>query len=575
MKRKSTLIPLLTLLFIFVLSIFTEEIHEASAKGDLERVKNMLRINPALLNMVDKTKNTPLHYAASSGKLEVVKFLIKKGADLQAKNTYGWTALHSSSYNGYTSISELLITNGINIEDTDIFGWPPLFRAIQGGHKSMIEFLVERGANINATDRDGQTPLYLSVVKGEKEIVEYLLKKDAKRALNKGDNETLLHLAASIGIVEIVDLLLKKGENINAKKRFSITPLHLAAAFGNKEVIEFLIDNGADVNAVSKVAGTPIFQAMVANQQEIVRILSARGADKKRWKFPVLKGDYLGQIKPGLKPKVFAPGILINVYRPHGPINISPDGKEMYWPASGTYGREQRIFCIKQENGIWKPPSIASFSTDAIWGGPFVSHDGKRLFFQSKRQSNLKEKPRRDSDLWVVDRIADHWGEPRKLGSEINTKFNEVFPSISKKGNLFFQANYPDKSMGGWDIYMAKITNGQYSEPINMGPNVNGSFSDCVPCISPDESYIVFHSSRPGGFNEGHELYISFKKRDGTWTKAKNMGKAINIKDAIISGPYVSPDGKFLFFTRRQTGVFEYCWVSTKIIEELKPKELK
>ena len=439
----------------------------------------------------------------------------------------------------------------------------------------MIEFLVKKGANINAEDRDGITPLYLSVVDGKKEIVEYLLKKGAKRSLDKDDGETLLHLAASIGIVEIVELLLKRGENINAKKNFDITPLHQAAAFGNKEVTEFLIEKGADVNAVSKVAGTPLFQARVANRQEIVEILLAKGADKKCWKFPVLKGDYLGQKKPGLKPKVFAPGILLNIYRPHGPINISPDGKEMYWPASGTYGRKQKIFCIKQENGIWGPPGIASFSTDAICGGPFISHDGKKLFFQSKGRKNLKEKPRQDADIWVVERVASHWGEPQKLSSEINTKYNEVFPSISKKGNLFFQANYPDKTLGGWDIYVAKNSNGQYSETINLGSAVNSSFSECAPYISPDESYIIFHSSRPGGYNQGHELYISFQNRDGSWTKAKNMGKAININNAIISSPYVSSDGKFLFFERRINGIFDYMWIDAGIIEELKPKELK
>jgi hypothetical protein len=122
---------------------------------------------------------------------------------------------------------------------------------------------------------------------------------------------------------------------------------------------------------------------------------------------------------------------------------------------------------------------------------------------------------------------------------------------------------------------MAKETNGKYSESINLGPAVNSSFSDCVPGISPDESYIVFHSLRPGGFNKGHELYISFQNRDETWTKAINMGQVINISNASISGPYVSPDSRFLFFARRQKGVFEYCWVSTKIIEKLRPKEFK
>ena len=129
--------------------------------------------------------------------------------------------------------------------------------------------------------------------------------------------------------------------------------------------------------------------------------------------------------------------------------------------------------------------------------------------------------------------------------------------------------------MGGWDIYVAKKNNGKYSEPINLGSAVNSPFSECVPYIAPDESYVIFHTNRPGGYNKGHELYISFQNSDGSWTEARNMGKAINVSDTVVSSPYVSPDGKFLFFTRRQAGVFEYYWVSAKIIEELKAKSLK
>lgn len=568
--KVNKIIFFLTLWIVVFIFIDGEEIHEACSHGELQKVKRLIAKNPELLNTRDKSLNTPLHYAAGSGKTEIVKYLIKKGADLKARNNYGWTALHSSSYHGYTAVSERLITGGINIEETDAFGWTPLFRAIQGGHQNMIAFLVDRGANVNSVDRNGQTPLFLSVLNGKKEIVEYLLEKGAKRTLHKRNNETLLHLAASMGFVEIVDVLLKSGENINAKMRHSVTPLHLAAAFGKKEAAELLIKNGADVNAVSEVAGTPIFQALIADHQEMAKILSAKGADRTGWKFPVLKGDYLGQEKPGLKPKVFAPGILINVYRPHGPIALSADGKEIYWPASGTYGREMKIFCMRQRNGIWKPPRIVSFSTAATCGGPFISHDGKKLFFHSMRQEKPDEKTSRDSNIYVVERMGAQWGVPRSLSSVVNTKFPEAFPVLSRAGNLFYQANYPDQSTGGSDIYMAKQIEGQFSEPVNLGNAVNSSYSDCVPCISPDESYIIFHSSRPGGHSDGHELYISFQKEDGTWTRAKNMGKAINIADTITSSPSVSPDGKFLFFTRRQAGMFEYYWISTKIIEGIK-----
>jgi len=566
-------IALFATLWIFIfLPTFGEEIFEACSSGELQKVKLLIEKNPELLNIADKSLNTPLHYAAGSGKTEIVRYLTIKGADIRARNNYGWTALHSSSYQGSTDISELLIASGSDIEERDAFGWTPLFRAIQGGHRPMIEFLVERGADIDATDRDGQTPLFLSVLKGKTEITEYLLAKGAETDIQKGDGETLLHLAASSGNVEMVALLLKSGEDIQAKKRYGMTPLHLAAAFGKREVAELLLEKGADINATSDVAGTPLFQAEVSNRKEVVRLLLARGANIKGWKFPVLKGDYLGQEKPGLKPTAFAPGILINVYRPHGPLAMSPDGKEIYWPASGPYGWEVKIFFTRQVNGVWTAPAMASFSTDAACGGPFVSHDGKRLFFHSRHPTDPDKKLKENSnDIWVVERTGTRWGIPRLLSAAVNTKSNQAFPSVGRAGDLFYQSDDPDRSMGGWDIYVAKNAGGQYTEPINLGPAVNSAYSDCVPCIAPDGSYIIFHSSRPGGYSEGHELYVSFQTRDGTWTLARNMGPVISREGTISSSPSVSPDGKFLFFTRRQAGVFDYCWVSTQIIDGLRP----
>lgn len=562
-----------TLMLLVVIPIHNEEIHEACSSGELQKVKLMLEKNPALLNIEDKNQNTPLHIAAGAGNKETVEFLITKGANLHAKNNFGWIPLHSASYNGQIEISNLLISKGSKVDETDVFGWTPLFRAIQGGHKSMIEFLVKKDANINARDRNGYTPLYLAVLKGEKEIVEYLLEKGATRFLFGSDGKTLLHVAASKGFVGLAKLLIEKGESINARKRFDLTPLHMAAAFGQKEVVRYLIEHGADINAVSKQAGTPLSQAIAAGYKEVVDLLVKNGAVKDKWKFPDLKGDYLGQIKPGLKPKVFAPGILLNIRRPHSSIAISPDGKEIYWTASGEYGYSEKIWCIKQKKGHWEFPKIVFFTDEARDGGPFITPDGKKLFFHSNRQMKNDEKTKADSDIWVVGKVDNRWGEPKNLGPVINSKNSEVFASISKKGNLYFQAYYPTKSLGSSDIYWSEFKNGHYSDPENLGPAINSPYSESSPFIAPDESYILFHSIRPGGFIQGNQIYISFKTKKGCWTEAKNMGRVIN--GSIASSPYASPDGKFLFYTRRQNGIFEYMWVDAKIIKKLKPKDIK
>jgi hypothetical protein len=69
------------------------------------------------------------------------------------------------------------------------------------------------------------------------------------------------------------------------------------------------------------------------------------------------------------------------------------------------------------------------------------------------------------------------------------------------------------------------------------------------------------------------DLYISFKKGDGSWTTLKNMGKRINSEYTDYC-PMLSPDGKYFFFTSTRTGHGDIYWVSVKIIEALKPKDL-
>ena len=101
----------------------------------------------------------------------------------------------------------------------------------------------------------------------------------------------------------------------------------------------------------------------------------------------------------------------------------------------------------------------------------------------------------------------------------------------------------------------------------------SSDYSELSPAIAPDERYNIFVSDRPGGFSRESKLYISFRKKDGTWTKAKNMGKIINAGGAY--GPRGSPDGKFLFFFSRRSGITDHYWVNAKIIEELKPDGLK
>jgi Tol biopolymer transport system component len=312
--------------------------------------------------------------------------------------------------------------------------------------------------------------------------------------------------------------------------------------------------------------GTPLHFATAAGHNEIVDILLAKGADNSPRKFPVMKGDYLGMKKPGLTPVIFAPDVVINVSRWSTRFTFSPDGKEIYWRFSSLHGAQAKIWLMKQENGLWMPPQIAPFADQYSDHNPFFSQDGEKLFFDSNRPGEKNRKPKRDRDIWFVEKTGKGWGEPQNLGSSVNTQKIELNVSVSKNGTLYFQGNNYEGGKGSGDIYRSKLVNGRYTKPENLGNSINSKFSDCHPCIAPDEDYIIFVSYRPP-INMG--LYISFRTNDCPWTKAKNMGKTISILEP--KHPGISPDGKYLFFESKG---YIY-WVDAKIIEELKPKNLK
>ena len=124
-----------------------------------------------------------------------------------------------------------------------------------------------------------------------------------------------------------------------------------------------------------------------------------------------------------------------------------------------------------------------------------------------------------------------------------------------------------------FDSLSTSVMDGNFVKVENIGSPVNSAFSEADPAIAPDETYLLFCSLRPDGFGES-DLFISFRKPDGSWTAPINMGSEINTA-ASDEKPYVTPDGKYLFFSNDAPGNLEIYWVDAKIIEDFKPEELK
>ncbi|MCP4723938.1 MAG: hypothetical protein GY863_02820 [bacterium] len=261
-----------------------------------------------------------------------------------------------------------------------------------------------------------------------------------------------------------------------------------------------------------------------------------------------LTGDYLGQKLPGDSPELFAPGIITHGFHEHG-IAISPDGKEIFYVTTDNRYSQYIIIHIKRENNIWSKPEVASFSGQYIDFEPEFSSDGNKLYFSSNRPVNGNEPLDENINIWYIERTGNGWSDPVNIGAPVNTVNGELNQTLAANGNIYYQY-FEERGLSS-DIYFSRYQNGQYSTPIRLDNGINTDHNEASPFIAPDESYLMFHSNRPGTLGS-MDIYISFRQEDGSWGEPINMGEPVN-SPAPDNIPYVTPDGKYFFFSSYRT----------------------
>lgn len=287
-----------------------------------------------------------------------------------------------------------------------------------------------------------------------------------------------------------------------------------------------------------------------------------------------LYGDYLGQTPPGDTPVVFVPGIISKNGPEHSAAIFSPDGKEVYWSAG-------KIFYMQRIDNRWTVPQSLDLFGDSLHidDQPFLSLNGKRLYINSEGRKTSKQgiSPQEwsrynNEDIWYVDKQGQSWSKPKSLSSVINTNYLEAQASFNNNESVYF-LSYLDGVDGECGIFRAKIQNGKYSSAEALPECINSSAQDWTPYIAPDDSYLIFSSYRDGGLGQG-DLYVSFHDvNSDTWSEPVNLGEPVNT-NTQERFPAVSPDGKYLFFTRwTSEHNHDIFWVDSKIIDEIGEKQ--
>jgi len=185
----------------------------------------------------------------------------------------------------------------------------------------------------------------------------------------------------------------------------------------------------------------------------------------------------------------------------------------------------------------WDPPQGVPLPLEAAaWpDGPKISPDGNVLYFSLGRDRNVA--------TYFSTRTADGWSVPTPLPINLQS-FPTGAPHTQDGKTLYFSSIRPG-GLGEADIYVCENSNGQWTNPVNLGPPVNTKYMESEPFISADGNTLYFASTRPGG-KGGVDIWMS-ERTAGKWSEPRNLGEPVNTKQDETQ-PFVTADGAELYF---------------------------
>jgi len=295
----------------------------------------------------------------------------------------------------------------------------------------------------------------------------------------------------------------------------------------------YLHDHADDSRALKQVNSLPVIEQILSEKRYVVEELdvnssesdfgptlvddqmvfvSAREVDvvirrKYAWKETPYLNLFSAQVHEDSigRPGVLSAG-LKSMYH-DGPVCANADGTELFITrnsyhhfigkkADKGYNHLNLMMALKQADGKWGKPVYLPFNQVGYsTGHGFLVKDGSRLYFASDRPGGMG-----GSDIWYVNRTESGWSEPVNLGKDINTEGNEMFPFVDNDQKLYFASN-GHLGLGGLDLFVAVQSNKMYRVQ-NMGYPINSSKDDFGLYLSDDQCGGYFSSNREGGMGD-------------------------------------------------------------------------
>ena len=412
-------------------------------------------------------------------------------------------------------------------------------------------------------DGRGRTLMHWAVACRQKEIFDFLVKRGLPIHAEDNEGDTPLYVAIQFNIEDFFQTLLEMEKKTAFQGEKGIHLLERAILEENTPFVRQLVEKGINVNYPNARGSTPLEIAMRIKNHEIAALLRSLGADTTKVRHITMAGEYMDQNKPGLTPRIFAPNFISTEESEFGSV-FNKDITEFFYAVDVNGKNEIRY--SQSFGDSWSAPKTILEHEKYGYNDPFLSPDEKRLYFISKRALDGKG-DLKDQDIWYIERLDTGWSEPINVGPNINSSRNEYYMSFTREGTMYFSSNQSapeDRMKSDYDVYKSSFVDGVFQEAIALDEAVNTPAYEADVFVDPAETYLIFCGIREDGLGQG-DLYISFRNTDGTWGKSKNMGAPVNTKYHELC-PFVTNDGRYLFYTSNQ----DIYWVDTQVITNLR-----
>jgi ankyrin repeat protein/L-ascorbate metabolism protein UlaG (beta-lactamase superfamily) len=246
----------------------------------LEDLKAMVEKDKSLVNFRLDNEETPMTAAAYKGYINMVKYLLSMGADINSVNKWNNSALLNTAQTGNVELGKLLIEKGANLEARGPYNYTPLLCALDGNKPEFAIMTINNGANIHAKDNENRPAIEYASWYANPNVIKALVEKGNDVNYVSSGKYSILHNVCSNGNVESIDFLIQKGANVNLANADGDLPLQMVTINCNSEAVKLLAKKTKNINQKEKYLGnTALHQAAINGDIKSTQYLLEAGAD--------------------------------------------------------------------------------------------------------------------------------------------------------------------------------------------------------------------------------------------------------------------------------------------------------